>query len=215
MEIEFCEFGLLGGPRGIFMPTVRTTLKSSGLPVGFFPYAVQIVAKKCSFDILAKLARRFMSSKRNDADGVALGRLPLPMKPRTRNNKVGVVGIVLFGVPENLPWPPRIFLIPEASYVEVRDRRSVQLTNPRFFLPEIVVIRMCDAVVPIGNFVVQIFFIDVRERAKIQIPLESIVSLEFKISVLVFVRLFEHSIFKIVAFTQRAITVIVVVHPLV
>jgi len=62
---------------------------------------------------------------------------------------------------------------------------------------------------------VEIFLIDVRKRAKIQIPLESIVSLEFKVCIFVFVRLFEHRIFEIVAFTQRAVTVIVVVHPLV
>src|ERR1700738_1824279 len=117
MEIKFCEFRFLRRPRGIFMPAVRTALESTGLPIRFFSHAVQIVAEKSSFDILAKLARRFVSPKRNDGDCIALGRLPLPVKPRPRNNKVCVVGIVLFGVPENLPWAPRMFLIPGASYV--------------------------------------------------------------------------------------------------
>src|ERR1700688_3819924 len=107
------------------MPAVRTTLESSGLPIRFFSHAVQIVAEKSGFDIFAKLAGRFVSPKRNDADCIALGRLPFPVKPWPRHNKVGVVRIVLCRMSENLPWPPGIFLIQEAGYVEVRDRRSM------------------------------------------------------------------------------------------
>src|ERR1035438_3562153 len=215
MEIKFCEFGFLRWPSGIFMPAIGTALESTGLPIRVFSHAVLGVAEESSFDVLAKLARRFMPAKGNAADRVALGRFPVPVKPRARDNKVCVVGIVLLGMPENLPWTPGIFLVPEAGYVEVRDRRSVQLTDPRFFLPEVVVIRVFDGIVPVGDFAVKIFFIDVRERAKIEIPLEGIVGLEFKISVLVLVRLFEHGIFESVTFAQCAIPVIVVVHPLV
>src|ERR1700693_1899060 len=177
MEVKFCRFGFLRRPRGIFMPAVGTALKSAALPIRLFSHAVQVVAEKSGFNILAKLARRFMSAKGNDADRVALGRLPLPVKPRAGDNEVCVVRIVLLRVTENLPWSPGIFLVPEAGHVEVRNRRSVQLTDPRFFLPEVVVIRMRDAIVPVGNFAVKIFLIYVRERAKIEIPLESIVSL--------------------------------------
>src|SRR4029077_2887087 len=102
------------------MPTIRTTLERAGLPIRFFSHAMQVITKKSSFDVLAKFACRFMSCEGNDADRVALGRLPLPVKPRTRDNGVRVVGIVLRGVPENLPRAPGIFLVPESSYVQVR-----------------------------------------------------------------------------------------------
>src|SRR5258705_12707818 len=149
------------------MPTVRTALKGAGLPGRFFSYTVQVEAEKCGFDVLAKFARRFVPAKGNDADRVALGRLPFAVKPRSRDNKIRVVGIVLRRVPKNLPGPPRIFLIPEAGYVEIWHRRSVQLPDPGFFLPEVVVIRVFDTVIPVGNFAVKIFLIDIRERAKV------------------------------------------------
>src|SRR5437762_2109404 len=48
-----------------------------------------------------------------------------------------------------------------------------------------------------------------------QIPLIGVVSLEFKVRVGVFVGLLHHRVFKVVTFAQRAVAVIVVIHPLV
>ena len=75
-------------------------------------------------------------------------------------------GIVLRRVAEDLPRAPRIFLIPEAGDVQVRNRRSVQLTDPRLSLPELVVVGVLDDVVPVWNRAVQIFRVDVGQRAE-------------------------------------------------
>src|ERR1700751_5534956 len=117
MKIQSCGFRFLRRPCGIFMPSVRTALESTGLPGRFFSDAMQVIAEESGFDVLAKFARRFVSDKRNDSDLVALGRLPLAVKPRSRDNKIRAVGIVLRRVPKNLPGSPRIFLIPEAGHV--------------------------------------------------------------------------------------------------
>src|ERR1700730_9477063 len=128
MEIKFCELSFLRRPSRVRMPIVRTALKSRSLPGRLFAHAVQIITEKWSFDIFPKLSRGFMSGERNDADGIALRRLPLPMKPRARDDKISVIWVMFFGVAENLPWAPGIFLIPEASNVKVRHRRRMQLT---------------------------------------------------------------------------------------
>ena len=61
----------------------------------------------------------------------------------------------------------------------------------------------------------QIFRVDIGERAEIEIPLIGVVRLEFEVRILVLVGLFEHGVFKIVTLAQRAIAMVVVVHPLV
>jgi hypothetical protein len=65
----------------------------------------------------------------------------------------------------------------------------------------------------VRNGAVEIFCVDVGERAQIEIPLICVVGLKLKISILVFVGLLQQGIFKVVAFAQRAEVVIVVIHP--
>ena len=77
------------------------------------------MAEKRRLDILAELARCFMSRKRNQADAVGFWRLPLTVKPRTGNHKIRVLWIVFFRVAKNLPRSPGIFLIPESGHVQV------------------------------------------------------------------------------------------------
>src|SRR5713226_5423131 len=102
------------------MPTVRATLKRAGLPVRLLSIAVQVITEKWRLNIFAELPCRFMSCKRNQSNVVRLRRLPLPVKPRTGHNKIGVLGVVLLRVAENLPRSPGIFLIPEPRNVQVR-----------------------------------------------------------------------------------------------
>src|ERR1700686_966377 len=122
MEIKFCWFCVLRRPSRVRMPTVRTALESRRLPGRLFSHAVQIITEKRRFDIFAKLTRGFMSGERNDADRITLSRLPLAMKPWTRDYKVSVIRIMLLRVGEDLPWTPGIFLIPKSGYVEVGHR---------------------------------------------------------------------------------------------
>src|SRR5437867_2934507 len=106
-----------------------------------------------------------MSSKRNQADPLFLWPLPLTVKPWTGNHEIGVLRVMLFRVSENLPGSPRIFLIPKSRDIQVRNRRSVKLPHPGFFLPEAVVVRVINRGVPIRNLAVKIFLVDIRERA--------------------------------------------------
>ena len=61
----------------------------------------------------------------------------------------------------------------------------------------------------------QIFAIDVRQRSQIQVPLVGIVNVEVEMGVLVFVRLLHHRVFEVVAFPKGAVTMVVVIHPLI
>src|SRR5258708_10111396 len=127
------------------MPTIRAALERAGLPIRLFALSMQVITEKRRFDIFAELARRFVSRKRNQPDAVRLWRLPLAVEPRTGNHEIRVLGIVLFRVPENLPRPPRIFLIPESRNVQIRDGCAVQLPRPRFFVSAVGVVRIVDA----------------------------------------------------------------------
>src|SRR5206468_8939151 len=98
-------------------------------------------------------------------DAVSLGSVPLAVIPRARDHEVRVIGVVLRGVTEDLPRSPWVFLIPESRDVQVGDRRSVQLADPRFLLPESVVIRMGDDLGPERDRPVQVAGVDVREWA--------------------------------------------------
>ena len=104
------------------MPTVRATLECGGLPIRLLAFSVQVISEKRGFDVFAELARRFMSSERNQADPLPFRPLPLAMKPWTGNDEIGVIRVMLFGVAENLPGSPRIFLIPESRDVQIRNR---------------------------------------------------------------------------------------------
>src|ERR1700730_192897 len=122
MQIQILQVRFLRWPNRVGMPSVRTALESTGLPVRLLPLPVQIVAKKRSLHVFAELAGGLVSSKRNDADAVALRALPFAVKPRPRNNEIGVVRVMLFGMMENLPGTPRIFLVPKTGDIQVRDR---------------------------------------------------------------------------------------------
>ena len=60
-----------------------------------------------------------------------------------------------------------------------------------------------------------IFVVDVGERAEIEIPLVGVVDFEFEMRVLVLVGLLHDRVFEIVAFAQSTETVVVVIHPLI
>ena len=153
------------------MPGIRAALKSCRLPAEFLALAVQIVAKERGLYIFAELSRRFVTSERNHPDALSLLALPLPVIPRPGHDEVVVLRIVFLGVAKNLPRSPRILLIPEPAHIQVGHGRPVQLINPPFFPPKVIVIRMLDIRIPERNRVVKIFGVDVRQRPQIQIPL--------------------------------------------
>src|SRR5947209_802984 len=103
------------------MPTVRSALECAGLPCRLLAFVVQVIPEEWRFNILAKLASRFVSSKRDQADTVALRTLPFAVIPRPRNHEIRALRIILFRMLKNLPRSPGIFLIPESGDVQVRD----------------------------------------------------------------------------------------------
>src|SRR5215468_9844211 len=103
------------------MPGVGARLKSGRLPFRFLAGPVQVIAEKRSFDFLPELTGGFVPTERNNADGFALGRLPLTVEPGAGDYEVAAIRIVLRGMAENLPWPPRVFLVPETGNIEVGD----------------------------------------------------------------------------------------------
>src|SRR5208283_1494397 len=126
------------------MPGIQSTLERGGLPCRLLALPVQVIAEKWRLDILAKLTRCLVSAERNDADAVTLFTLPLAVIPRAGNDEIRVLRVVFFGMTENLPRAPGIFLIPESGDIEIRHSRGVKLVHPGFLLPELVVIGMVD-----------------------------------------------------------------------
>ena len=112
---------------------------------------MQIMAEERSLEVLSELARGFMPAKRNQPDAVALRALPLAVIPGTGHDEVRVVGVLLFRMAENLPRPPGVFLIPKAGHIQVRNRGGMELPDPGFFFPEVVVVRVLDRRVPERN----------------------------------------------------------------
>ena len=99
------------------MPGIGAGLECGGLPRGFLALAVEIVAEEWSLDIFAKFAGGFVAGEGNQADTFGFRRLPLTVKPRAGDHEIGVIGIVFFGVTEDLPGAPGIFLVKEAGDV--------------------------------------------------------------------------------------------------
>src|SRR5215467_15020068 len=177
MKVKAPGFGLSWRPGSVSAPGVRACLEGSGLPRRFFAGTVQIVAEKRSLDPFAELTRRFMAAEGDNTDGFTFCRLPLAMEPRAGNDEIRTVRIVLGSVAKDLPRPPGVLLVPETGDIEVGHGRGVQLADPRFVFPVVVVVRMFDRVVPCGNPSVQILFVDVGKRTQREVPVVSVVGL--------------------------------------
>src|SRR5579864_2204943 len=124
MQVQVGSLRSLRRPDIIGMPSIRPALECARLPGRLLSAAVQVITEEWGLDIFSKLACRFMSSERHNADTVSLGCLPLPMEPWPSNDKIRVLWIAFLGMTKNLPWAPRVFLIPESGHIQVRHRRG-------------------------------------------------------------------------------------------
>src|SRR5262249_50650034 len=120
----------------------RSALERASPPGGLLAYAVEVVAEKRSFNVFAEFSRCFMAAEGNHSDRIALGRLPFAVIPRSGHHEIGVIGIALRGVTEDLPRSPRIFLVPETRNIQIWHAGRMQLAHPSFLFPELVVIGM-------------------------------------------------------------------------
>src|SRR6516225_4822588 len=130
------------------MPGIGSTLKGAGLPGRFLAGPVQVITEEGRLDVLAELARGFMPTKGDQANAVGRGSPPLPVEPRARHHEIGMLRIVLFGVTEDLPRSPGVFLVPESGHIQVGHGGSMQLADPGLFFPEAIVVRMLRGRVP-------------------------------------------------------------------
>ena len=86
---------------------------------------MQVIAKEWRLNVFSKFTRGLMAAERDLPDLVSFGGLPLSMEPGTSHYEVLSLRVALFGVAENLPWTPWVFLIPEAGNVQIRDWAAV------------------------------------------------------------------------------------------
>ena len=117
MKVEFSGLRFFGRPDLVGVPGIRSALKGARLPCRFVAFAVKVIAEECRLDLLAEFTRGLMTPEGDDADRISLGTLPLAVIPRSGDDEIVVIGIVLFGVAKNLPRSPGILLIPESSNV--------------------------------------------------------------------------------------------------
>src|SRR5215469_7840474 len=136
MQVEIGGLGFLRRPGGVSVPAVGAALEGGCLPGGLLALAVEIVAEEWRLNVFAEFARGLVAAEGNLPDAIAFVGLPLAVKPRAGDHEVGVIGIALGGVVEDLPRSPGVFLIPEASDVQVGHGGGMQLVDPGFLLPE-------------------------------------------------------------------------------
>ncbi len=104
------------------MPGVGAGLEGACLPVRLTADAVQIEAEEGRLNVLAELMRGIVAAEGDErAEMVADGAMPAAVIPGPGDDEVRMVGVGLICVLEDLPWPPGVFLIPEACDVKVRD----------------------------------------------------------------------------------------------
>ena len=214
LQVEVPDRGLRR-PGWVGSPGVRAGLKRRGLPRKLAALPVQPVAEPRCFNLFPELRCRVVPTERNLADRVGLRGVPLTVEPRTRDDEVEVIRVAQLRPAVDFPRAPRIFLIPETGHVQVRDERAVHLIHPCLVLPELVVVGVLDDGVPVRDRAVEVLGVDVRERTEIEVPRIGVVGLEVEVGVGVLVGLFIYGVLERIALAQRAVAVIVVVHPLV
>ena len=105
-----------------------------------------------------------------------------------------------------------IFLIPPSRHIERRHLHLVDVRNHRLALPELVVIRMRDKIVPRRNLSVKIPRVDAAERTEREVPAERVVAIEREL--LHVLAAFHHcGVLEAVAQTERAVVMKVVAQP--
>ena len=109
-------------------------------------------------------------------------------------------------------WAVEILLVPPAGDVQRRHLHAGQVRNHGLALPELVVIRVRDVVVPGGNLSVQVLRVHVRERTEAEIPVERVVAIEGE-RLYVLAGLHHGRVLEAVTQSERAVVVEVVAEP--
>jgi hypothetical protein len=169
------------------------------LPRRLLSFSMQVVTEEGGLDILPELEGGFVAAERDGANAVSDRSGPSSVKPWPGDHEVGVLRVVLLSMTEYLPGTPGVFLVPKAGYIQVGHSGTVELVDPGFLFPELVVVRVAHHVVPVGQRSVEIFFIEIGERPHFQVPVVGVVGVEIEVGVFIFVRLLHHCVFKGIA----------------
>ncbi len=127
---------------------------------------------------VAAVMRGGVAAEVDAAQRAAGAARPAAVIPRSDDEKVLVLRVVLLEQLVDLDRPVEIFLIPPAGDVERRHRDAVQPRRERLPLPERVVVGMTDEVVPGRQRLAEIAAIGVRQRAELEIPVVGVVAID-------------------------------------
>src|SRR5262249_20565170 len=116
---------------------------------------LEIEGEERRLDAVAKVLRR-RASEIDVAELLAFARVPAAVIPRTDDEEVLVVFVELLQPLVDLYRAVEVFLVPPPGDVERRHRHLGERRDQRLLLPELVVVRMRDVVVPGGNLSVQV-----------------------------------------------------------
>ena len=162
------------------------------------------------FDVLAEVLAR-VTIERN---GTKLAPVPSPpaVIPRSNNQIVQVLWIMLLERFVDFDGTAKVLLIPPPSDIQVGNFQwAFDVRHYGLLLPKVIVVRMCQEIVPGRHLAVKIGFVDVGENSEIEKGLKrvgGIKGIEIRIGVL---RGFEKcSIFETIAQTESPVVMEVV-----
>ena len=138
--------------------------------------------------------------------------VPAPVVPRPDDESVQIARVVLLERVVDRQRAVEVLLVPPAGHVQRRYLDVPDVRDHRLPLPEVVVVRMLDEVVPGRNLSVEEEGVDVGERAQRQVPAVGVVPIEAELLELLSA-LELVGVFEAVAQAKRSVVVEVVAEP--
>ena len=109
---------------------------------------------------------------------------PAAVIPRAGDEKAHLPAVEGLEGFVDLLRPVEILLVPPSGHMKRRDRDPGEVRGRRLLLPEGVVVRVGDIIVPGRNLPEEVLLVDVRERAEPQVPFVGVVAVEVERGVL-------------------------------
>lgn len=161
--------------------------------------------------MLPKPQRR-LAAERDRAEFVAIAARPATVVPGADDEVVDALRIVLLEGAVDAERTVEVLLVPPAGDIERRHRAARQLRQHRLRAPERVVVGVGDIVVPGWDAAAEVLFVDILQRAELQIPIKRVVAIETELFGRLR-RLHHRCILKSIAESEGAIVMEVVTDP--
>ena len=150
-------------PAVVVPPLVRAALEGDRLRLAQRAPVLQIKSKKGRLNAIAKIFGG-RATEVDVAELLARLRVPASVIPGPNDEEILILCVELLEALIDLHRPVEILLIPPSSDIERWNRDLRQRRDQGLNLPEAVVIRMRDIVVPRRNLPVQVLGVDIRQR---------------------------------------------------